>query len=145
MEEIKNLNDLNDYFESIKNYKINVVCNKSYDDYILTITAFSEQSDNEAMIINKIFHSSTYISIHIDSDKFIYAYNNLKEEEKIPPQHNIINPCLKENYMSYMVESKYLEIMKNLKMFNDKEDDYTSIAKLAVTARGYALFKQIGI
>ena len=144
MEEIKSIIDLNIYLESIKNYKVNVVCNRNSDDYEVTITAYSEHPNNEDMIHIKTIHSSKYISIHIDSNKFTEAYNNLNEEDKLPSQLNIINPCTKENYMSYMVESKYLEIMKKLKIFNGINDEYVSIAKLAKLARGYVLCKPLG-
>ncbi|MCX6230906.1 MAG: hypothetical protein NTZ33_05130 [Bacteroidetes bacterium] len=141
MTELKKIQDLLDIFKTINGIKFDVICNRDSDDYHIRILLFTEENNDEAMlIIRKNILIMNFI-IHIDSIKFFETYNNLKEDEKIPPQHNIINPCIEDNYMSYMVKWKFLEIMKNLKMFNGIKDDYISIAKLARIARGYVLCK----
>ncbi|MFZ4740872.1 MAG: hypothetical protein ACOYLE_06880 [Bacteroidales bacterium] len=145
MEELKNLEEIKNYLKSIEHFKKNVNCEKNSDDYVVNIQSYTESTNNEEMIVYKTVQSSISINIHIDSNKLFEAYCNLKEDEKIPSQHNIVNPCIEENYLNFMLEHKYLKIMENLKMFNGETDDYYAIARLIGISRGYVLGKRVGI
>ncbi|MFZ4414300.1 MAG: hypothetical protein ACOYOV_14550 [Bacteroidales bacterium] len=145
MEALQNLEDIIKYLKANEHFKKNVNCERNSDDYVVNIQSYAESTNNEEMIVFKTIQSSISINIRLDSNKLFEAYCNLKDDEKIPSQHNIVNPCIKENYLNLMFENKYLKIMENLKMFNGEYDDYDAIAKFIGISRGYVLEKRAGI
>jgi hypothetical protein len=143
--EVKNLQDLNDFFKSNEKLKFNNKCHRNGDDYLLRIEAYSEDVNNEAMHVFKDVESYTNIKIHIDSQKFMEAYESLGESEIIPPQHKIINPCSHEWYMPLFVEVAIEEILPLLGDFNGMKNNYYSLAKLAALKRGGVFARSQGI
>jgi hypothetical protein len=143
--EVKNLEDLNEFFKTNEKLSFDFKCHRKDDDYTLRIEAYSKDVNNEAMLVFKNLESYTNISIHIDSKKFMDAYNSMGESEKIPPQHEITNPCSHEKYMLTFVEVASKEILPLLGDFNGIKNDYYALAKLAVKKRGAIFGKWNGI
>jgi len=133
--EVKNLEDLKAFLKANENLKFNYSCMRNADDYTLRIEAYSEKPNDEAMLVFKPDESYANINMHIDSQKFMDAYDSLGEDEKIPSQHEITNPCRHKSYMCDLVEVASEQVLALLGDFNGKESDYYSLAKLAVKTR----------
>ena len=104
-----------------------------------------KHSNREAMMIIAEDIANMRLKIIIDSHKLFEAYKLLNEEEKIPKNLNIINPCVVDDYINSLVEVYYLEIINNLKVFNGISDNYDAIARLAGKCYGYHIGKLEGI
>ena len=118
---------------------------KYHDHYYLNIKMVRKHSNSEAMMIIEEDIATMRLKIIIDSNKLFEAYKLLNEEEKIPKNLNIINPCIEDNYMNTFVERQYLEIINNLKAFNGISDNYDAIARLFGKPHGYHTGKEYGI
>lgn len=118
---------------------------KHQDDYYLNIKIVRKHSNNEAMMIIDEDIATMRLKIRINSNALFEAYKLLNEDEKIPKHFNIINPCDEDNYMNSFVEVYYLEIIKNLKVFNGISDNYDAIARLVGKCFGYHAGKEFGI
>lgn len=148
--ELKTLKDLQSFYKSNEKYKLNHHCLRNGDSYSLSIEAFTERSDNEAMLIHKTTQAECDITIHIDSEQFLDAYNKLTENEKLQIAEISDNPILghpkmSDVYMCYFVECNCEKILDNLKQYSEMEDNYTNIAKLVFTTRGRVFGKMNGI
>jgi hypothetical protein len=130
---------------TIDNVDFSYQSEKYHDHYYLNIKIVRKHSNNEAMMIFEEDIATMRLKIIIDSHKLFEAYKLLNEEEKIPKNFNIINPCVVDDYMNSLVEVYYLEIINNLKVFNGISDNYDAIAKLAGKCYGYHFGKQHGI
>ncbi|RAR73757.1 hypothetical protein [Flavobacterium aciduliphilum] len=130
---------------TIDNVDFSYQSEKYHDHYYLNIKMVRKHSNNEAMMIFEEDIANMRLKIIIDNHKLYEAYKLLDEENKIPKQFNIINPCVEEGYMNSLVELYYLEIINNLKVFNGVSDNYDAIAKLAGKCYGYHFGKIVGI
>ena len=118
---------------------------KYHDHYYLNIKMVRKHSNSEAMMIIEEDIANMRLKIIIDSHKLFEAYKLLNEEEKIPKNLNIINPCVVDDYINSLVEVYYLEIINNLKVFNGISDNYDAIARLVGKCFGYHAGKEYGI
>ncbi len=118
---------------------------KYHDHYYLNIKMVRKHSNSEAMMIIEEDLANMRLKIIIDSHKLFEAYKLLNEEEKIPKNLNIINPCVVDDYINSLVEVYYLEIINNLKVFNGISDNYDAIARLAGKCYGYHFGKPYDI
>ena len=143
--EIESLGELEDFLKSNEKYKIEVTCERQSDDYFVRIEAYSETSNNEAMLMFKTVQSFAKFKIHIDSDKFTEAYNNLAATDKLPANYEILNPGADDNYMVNLIGSCYKEIMSLLKAFNHREDDYSKLVKLVYNKRTKVISRMHGL
>lgn len=144
--EVKNLEDLNEFFKSNEKLKFDYKCYRKDDDYTLRIEAYSEDVNNEAMLVFKNIESYTNINIHIDSRKFMEAYNSLPEREQIPSKLEIYNPCLHDYYMRIFVEAvKTDELLDLFGDFNGVKNDYYGLAKLVGKSSGRVFGRYNGI
>jgi hypothetical protein len=136
--ELKKMEDLESFFNDNNKHSFNVICERNQDDYQIKIQAYSSKSNNEAMMIFKTIESVISFKIFIDSKKLDEAYAKLSDDEKIPSQHSLfdLSSSHKGEYMRLLVKIAYLDIMENLAAYNEKKDDYTTIAKLAFKKRG---------
>ena len=135
--EVRNLKNLDDFFKSNEQFNFSYNCDRDFDDYFLKIEAFT----TEQKMMSRLVHSVCNFKIHIDSKKFTEAYNGLGKDEKIPSHHNIDNPCTNDKYMISFIESRFKKIIGYLKDYNCVADDYVSLAKLSIIARGSILGK----
>lgn len=143
--EVKNLEEFKAFFKANENLKFNYECERNDDDYSLRIEAYSEKSNDEAELVFKPVESYTNIKIHIDSQKFMEAYDSLGEDEKIQTKFEITNPCSHESYMRIFVEVAGKEVIPLLADFNGIKNDYYALAKLAVKTRGKIIGKMNGL
>ena len=135
--EVKNLKDLNEFFKSNEKLEFHYKCDRNDDDYTLRIEAYSLHADHrDAMYAVEYVESYANINLHIDSRKFMEAYNSMGDNEKIPLIHEIPNPCSHEKYMLTFVEVASKEILPLLGDFNGIKNDYYALAKLAAKKRG---------
>lgn len=118
---------------------------KYNDHYYLNIIMVRKHSNSEAMMIIEEDIATFRLKIRINSNTLFEAYKLLNEEEKIPKNLNIINPCIEDDYMNSFVERQYLEIINNLKAFNGISDNYDAIARLFGKSHGYHTGKEYGI
>jgi hypothetical protein len=139
--ENQELQKLISFQQTNKGFKFTEECIRNSDSYALSILAYSEKADDEAMLMNKTKHDEFNVSINIDSEKFLNAYENLNENEKLSREDIHDNPILghskmHDGFMCCFVECNYEQIMRNLKSYNNIEDNYVNIAKLVFTTRG---------
>ena len=148
---MKSENDLEKLIKTLKiittidNIDFSYKSEKYHDHYYLNIKMVRKHSNSEAMMIIEEDIANMRLKIIIDSHKLFEAYKLLNEEEKIPKNLNIINPCVEDNYINSLVEIYFLEIINNLKAFNGMRDNYDAIARLAGKCYGYHIGKKIGV
>ena len=130
---------------TIDNIDFSYQSEKYHDDYYLNIKILKKHSNNEAMLIIEEDVATMRIKIRIDSSALFKAYSQLNEDEKIPEQFEISNPCKIDAYMNNFVERDFLNIIQNLKSFNSVSDNYEVIARLLVKYCGDHFGKEFGI
>lgn len=132
IEEIENFEKLHSQL------KFNTNCERENDHFTVLIQAYSEHSNNDAMMIFKKAESAIKVEIKLDTEKLDEAYSNLSEDKKIPSTHEIItiSSSHKGEYLRLLVKVCYKNILQHLAAYNGSSDDYKAIAELAVKYRG---------
>ena len=132
IDEIENFEKLHSQFE------FNANCERVNNHFTLLLQAYSEHSNNEAMMIFKKAEAAIKFEIQLDTEKLDEAYSNLSEDQKIPSAHEIItiSSSHKGEYLRLLVKVCYKKILQHLAAYNGSSDDYQAIAELAVKYRG---------
>lgn len=131
--------------EMIQNCHYSCMSERFNEEFYLNFSIFKKESNNQAMMIFEEQLVTMRLKIRIDCAALFREYSQLDEEEKIPKNYEISNPCLNDEYMNSFIEAGFLKIIQNLKFFNGISDNYDEIARILGKSYGYHSGKMYGI
>lgn len=135
---VNTIDEIENFEKHHSQFKFTTNCERENDHFTVLIQAYSEHSNNDAMMIFKKVEAAIKFEIKLDTEKLDEAYSNLSEDQKIPSAHEIItiSSSHKGEYLRLLVKVCYKNILQHLAAYNGSSDDYTAIAELAVKYRG---------